>query len=190
MFTLKARGVPAHAGLEPEKGVNAILELSRHIGEIQDIADPEHGTTVNVTTIEGGTTSNVIPEYAECEIDVRFAKSSEGVRVESALRDITPFDGRVTLEVNGATNRPPLERTSAVLDLYQTARTLAAGFDYDLGETKVGGASDGNFVGALGVPVLDGLGITGAGAHTLDEYILVSDIAPRATLLTLLLAGH
>ena len=190
MFTLKARGVPAHAGLEPEKGVNAILELSRHIGEIQDIADPGHGTTVNVTTIEGGTTSNVIPEYAECEIDVRFAKSSEGVRVESALREITPFDGRVTLEVNGATNRPPLERTSAVLDLYETARTLAGGFDYNLGETQVGGASDGNFVGALGVPVLDGLGITGAGAHTLDEYILVSDIAPRVTLLTLLLAGH
>lgn len=190
IFTLKAQGIPAHAGLEPEKGANAILELSRHISEIQDIADPENGTTVNVTTINGGTTSNVIPEYAECEIDVRFAKSSEGERVESALREITPADSRVTLELKGAINRPPLERTAEVLDLYQTARSLAAGFGYDLGETQVGGASDGNFVGAMGVPILDGLGLAGSGAHTLDEYILVSDIAPRATLLTLLLARH
>jgi len=190
MFTLKARGIPAHAGLEPEKGANAILELSRHISEIQDLADPDHGTTVNVTTIKGGTTSNVIPEYAECEIDVRFAKSSEGERVESALREIAPVDGRVTLELKGAINRPPLERTSAVLDLYQTARTLAAGFDYELGETQVGGASDGNFVGAMGVPVLDGLGLAGSGAHTLNEYILVSDVVNRGTLLTLLLASH
>ena len=189
MFTLRAHGVPAHAGLEPEKGANAIVELSRHIEPIQSLADHNLGTTVNVCTIKGGTTSNVIPEYAECEIDVRFGKMSEGGRVETGLRETRTFDDRVTLELRGGINRPPLERTHEVVGLFEKARALAAGFDYELGETQVGGASDGNFVGALGVPVLDGLGITGAGAHTLDEYILVSDVVPRAALLTLLLSA-
>ena len=88
----------------------------------------------------------------------------------------------------GGINRPPLERTEAVVSLYEKARDHAASFGYELGEAQVGGGSDGNFVGALGVPVLDGLGITGDGAHTLDEYILISDIPKRATLLTLLLS--
>jgi glutamate carboxypeptidase len=188
MYTLRAHGVPAHAGLEPEKGANAIVELSRHIDEIHEIADPAKGTTVNVTTIKGGTTSNVIPEFAECQIDARFSAMAEGERVDSSLRSIKAIDDRVSLELDGAVNRPPLERTPAVVVLFEKARVIAAGFGYDLGETQVGGASDGNFVGALGVPVLDGLGVAGAGAHTLDEYILVSDIAPRATLLTLLLS--
>ena len=153
-----------------------------------ELARPDDGTTVNVTTIKGGTTSNVIPEYAECQIDVRFSKMAEAERVDAAFRSLTPFDERVSIDLSGGTNRPPMERTPAVVDLYQTARELAAGFDYDLGEIQVGGASDGNFVGAMGVPVLDGLGVTGAGAHTLDEHILVSDVAKRAGLVTQLLA--
>jgi glutamate carboxypeptidase len=188
MFTLRARGIPAHAGLEPEKGANAILELSRHIAEIQDITDPEHGTTVNVCTIKGGTTSNVIPEFAECQIDARFSTMVEGERVDSSLRSIRAVDGRVSLELLGGINRPPLERTPGVVELFEKACSLSSSFGYGLGETQVGGASDGNFVGAMGVPVLDGLGVAGAGAHTLDEHILVRDIAPRATLLTLLLS--
>ena len=187
MFTLRAHGIPAHAGLEPEKGANAILELSRQIERITGIARPDEGTTVNVTTIKGGTTSNVIPEHAECQIDMRFSKMAEAERVDAALKSLTAFDARVLLELSGGINRPPMERTPAVVDLYEKARELAASFDYDLGETQVGGASDGNFVGPLGVPVLDGLGITGAGAHTLDEHILASDVAKRATLVTLLL---
>ena len=188
MFKLRAHGVPAHAGLEPEKGANAVVELARQIPLIQSIADPAAGTTVHVTTIRGGTTSNVIPELAECEIDARFSLLAEGERVDSSLRSLRPMDGRVSLELLGAINRPPLERTAEVVRLFEKAHDLAAGFGYPLGETQVGGASDGNFVGALGVPVLDGLGVAGAGAHTLDEYILVSDIAPRASLLTLLMS--
>ena len=187
MFTFHAHGIPAHAGLEPEKGANAILELSCQIEEIHKTARPDEGTTVNVTTIKGGTTSNVIPEHAECQIDVRFSKMAEAERVDAEIRALKAFDDRVTLGLSGGINRPPMERTDAVVDLYQKARELTTGFGYDLGETQVGGASDGNFAAALGVPVLDGLGITGDGAHTLNEHILVSDVAKRAALVTLLL---
>ena len=186
MFTMSAHGVPAHAGLEPEKGANAIVELARQIEKINSIADPNAGTTVNVCTIKGGTTSNVIPEHAACEIDVRFGSMAEAERVDAAVRGLSAFDPRVTLEISGGINRPPMERTDAVVELFEKARDLAASFGYQLGETQVGGASDGNFVAALGVPVLDGLGIAGDGAHTLHEHILLSDIAKRATLVTLL----
>ncbi len=174
-------------GLEPEKGANAVAEVARHIDEIHAIQNSDIGTTVNVCTIKGGTTSNVIPEHAECEIDVRFSKMSEGERVDAALRSIRSIDERVSLEMLGAVNRPPLERTAEVAALFETARSIGASFGYEVDETQVGGASDGNFVAALGVPVLDGLGIAGSGAHRLDEHILVSDVADRATLVTLLL---
>ena len=188
-FKLVAHGAPAHAGLEPEKGANAVAELARQIERIHAIARPEAGTTVNVTTFHGGTTTNVIPDLAACEIDVRFSRADEAERVENELRSLTTIDERITLELLGEINRPPMERTDEVVALYENARSLAASFGYELGETQVGGASDGNFVAALGVPVLDGLGITGAGAHTLDEHILVSDIVKRAALITLLIAA-
>ncbi|MFZ1700096.1 MAG: M20 family metallopeptidase [Pyrinomonadaceae bacterium] len=188
MFTVRTHGVPAHAGLEPEKGANAIVELARQIEHINAIARPEIGTTVNVTTIRGGTTTNVIPESAECALDVRFSSMAEAERVDAAVRSLEPIDPRVSIELQGDINRPPMERTDAVVELYKKARDIAASFDYTLDETQVGGASDGNFIGALGVPVLDGLGITGAGAHRLDEHILVSDIAKRATLISLLVS--
>lgn len=187
MYTLCAHGRSSHAGLEPEKGASAILELAKQIQAVQEIARPEFGTTVNVCTIKGGTTSNVIPENAECEIDVRFSSMSEAERVEAEMRSIKAFDERVTLELLGGINRPPLERTPEVVALFEEARDIASSFGYEIGETQVGGASDGNFVAALGVPILDGLGVAGAGAHMLTEHILISDIAKRATLVTLLL---
>lgn len=190
MFTLCAHGIPAHAGLEPEKGANAVLELSHQIPKIHEIGRPELGTTVNVCTMHGGTTSNVVPEHASCEIDVRFSVMAEGARVEAELSVLRPVDERVSLELLGAINRPPLERTPAVVELFEKARSLGASFGYEVGETQVGGASDGNFIAALGVPLIDGLGMAGGGAHTLDEYILISDIANRATLLTLMLMSE
>lgn len=187
MYRLKAHGIPSHAGLEPEKGASAILELARQIPLVHDLNDAETGTTANVCTIKGGTTSNVIPEFAECEIDVRFSKLSEAEKISDAIARLRSFDDRVALEIIGGINRPPLERTEKVVELFRKARKLAAEFDYDLEETQVGGASDGNFVGALGVPVLDGLGIRGSGAHTLNEFIYTDDIAKRATLIARLL---
>jgi glutamate carboxypeptidase len=187
MFTLKTWGIPAHAGLEPEKGASAILELSKQIQKIHGLNDASNGTTVNVCTARGGTTTNVIPEHAECSIDVRFTSTAEAERIDHELRNLSAFDDRVKLAIGGGINRPPMERTDKVISLYEKARSLAASYDYELGETQVGGASDGNFVAALGVPVLDGLGTCGDGAHTLREHILIDDIAKRATLLTMLL---
>lgn len=190
MYTIVAHGVPAHAGLDPEKGASAILELSRQIERLHELNDPRSGTTVNVCTITGGTTTNVIPENAECSVDVRFSSIAEAERIDSLIKSLEPFDSRVTIEVLGGINRPPMERTAAVAELFEKARRAAATFDYELGEMQVGGASDGNFVGALGVPVLDGLGITGDGAHTLHEHILIRDIAKRVTLITLALENY
>ncbi len=187
MFTVKTWGRPAHAGLEPEKGASAILELARQIEQLSGLNKPIAGTTVNVCTMRGGTTTNVIPEHAECSVDVRFTNAEEAMRVENAISNLQPFDERVKILVTGGVNRPPLERTESVAALFDRAKALAAEFNYDLGETQVGGASDGNFVAAQGVPVLDGLGIAGDGAHRMDEHIIIDDIAKRATLVTSLL---
>jgi glutamate carboxypeptidase len=191
MFALKTHGIPAHAGLEPEKGASAILELARQIEGLHALNDLASGTTVNVCTAHGGTTTNVIPEHAECTIDVRFSTMVEAARIENAIHELAPFDKRVSLDISGGVNRPPMERTDSVVALYEQARALAESFDYELGETQVGGASDGNFVAALGVPVLDGLGIAGDGAHRMDEHILIGDIAKRAALVTsMLMSGR
>lgn len=187
MFTIKAHGIPAHAGLEPEKGASSILELAVQIQKLHALNNPEKGTTVNVCTISGGTTSNVIPAEAECEVDVRFSSMKEAERIDKAISGLKAHDNRVRLEIIGEINRPPMERSKAVLKLYERARRTALKFDYELGETTVGGASDGNFIAALGVPVLDGLGIWGSGAHTLEEYIVIDDIPKRALLLTKLI---
>ena len=187
MFTVKTWGKPAHAGLEPEKGASAILELSRQIETMYKLNDPANGTTVNVCTIKGGTTTNVIPEHAECSVDVRFTSNAEAERIDQAIKNLSAVDERVKILVTGGINRPPLERTEAVARLFEKAKNIAANFGYELGETQVGGASDGNFVAAQGVPVLDGLGVAGDGAHRLDEHILVDDIAKRAALVTSLL---
>lgn len=187
MFTIKAHGIPAHAGLEPEKGASSILELAVQIQKLHALNNPEKGTTVNVCTISGGTTSNVIPAEAECEVDVRFSSMKEAERIDKAISGLKAHDNRVRLEIIGEINRPPMERSKAVLKLYERARRTALKFDYELGETTVGGASDGNFIAALGVPVLDGLGVLGSGAHTLEEYIVVDDIPKRALLLTRLI---
>ena len=183
MFRMKTHGIPSHAGLEPEKGASAILEISRQIERLHATGDLQKGTTVNVCTISGGTATNVIPSEAECSIDVRFTSMAEAARIEKKIRSLESFDKKVSIEILGAINRPPLERTENVIELYEKARKIAAEFDYILGETEVGGASDGNFVAALGIPVLDGLGIAGNGAHTLEEFIFVEDIPKRAAIL-------
>ncbi|QQS39737.1 MAG: M20 family metallopeptidase [Acidobacteriota bacterium] len=188
-YTLRARGIPAHAGLDPEKGASAVLELSKQIIAVSELNDPEAGTTVTVGTVKGGTTMNVVPEHAECTIDVRFTSLERAEKIEAALRGLSSDDERVELMLEGEINRPPMERTDAVIRLFEKAKGLAASFGYEIGETQVGGASDGNFVGALGVPVLDGLGIEGDGAHRLDEHVVVADIPKRASLLTLLLTN-
>ncbi len=190
LFTLKTHGIPSHAGLEPQRGASAILEIARQIPLVQKLNDYEKGSTANVCTIRGGTATNVIPAEAEAEIDVRFSSMNEAEYLEKEIHGLKNFDARVALEISGEINRPPLERTEKVVKLYGKARMVAEKFDYELNEIQVGGASDGNFVGALDIPVLDGLGVKGDGAHTFHEYISASDIAPRAAFLTALLAEN
>jgi glutamate carboxypeptidase len=188
LFTLSVEGRAAHAGLEPEKGVSAVLEIARQIERVASLADHARGTTVNVGTVSGGTQANVVPAQARAEIDVRFSTADEARRVERALHELKPFDERARLTIDGGINRPPLERTAAVARLFEKARSVAAALDIELGETSVGGASDGNFAAACGATVLDGLGVEGDGAHAAHEHILSSCVARRGALLAALVA--
>ena len=189
VWTVSAQGVASHAGLNPEAGASAILELARQTERLHSLNDPASGTSFNVGLFRGGTHGNVVAAQAEMEVDVRFGGMEEARRVEHLMNTLQPFDGRVRLAIKGGINRAPLERTPGVVKLFHHARDIAARLGFELGERAVGGASDGNFAAALEVPVLDGLGVNGDGAHAAHEHILVSDIVPRAALLAGLVAS-
>jgi glutamate carboxypeptidase len=188
MWTIAAQGIASHAGLNPEAGASAILELARQTDRLHSLNDRAGNTSFNVGVVRGGTRSNVVAAQAEIEVDVRFDTADEARRVEEVMSTLRPFDERVQLKVKGGINRVPLERTPGVARLFQRAHEIAALLGFDLGELSVGGASDGNFVAALNVPVLDGLGVDGDGAHAAHEHIIVSDIPRRGALLSGLVA--
>ena len=183
IFAIKVEGKAAHAGLEPEKGASAILELARQTEQLHAINLSGSGITLNVGVVHGGTRSNVVAAQAEGEIDVRFSTEAESLEIERILSNLRPVDERTRVFVSGGINRPPMERTAAVIELFEKARAIAAQLDFDLGEAQVGGASDGNFLAAMGIPVLDGLGISGDGAHAVHEHIEADDIACRGALI-------
>ncbi|HSK64900.1 MAG TPA: M20 family metallopeptidase [Pyrinomonadaceae bacterium] len=187
IYAIKVEGKAAHAGLEPEKGASAILELARQTERLHALNLAGSGITLNVGVVHGGTRSNVVAAQAEGEIDVRFATEAESREIDRILLNLEPVDERTKVFVSGGINRPPLERTTAVVELFEKARSIAGFLGFELGEAQVGGASDGNFIAALGIPVLDGLGISGDGAHAVHEHIEVDDIARRGTLITGLL---
>jgi glutamate carboxypeptidase len=182
IFTIKATGLAAHAGLEPEKGASAIVELARQTIDLQAL-NGTGGISVNVGVFRGGTVSNVVPEQAWAEIDVRFSTAEEANRIEKQMRELHAYDERVQVAVTGGINRPPLERDEKVMALYKRAEAIADRLGFALGEAQVGGASDGNFAAAVGASVLDGLGIQGDGAHAIHEHIILDDIPRRAALL-------
>ncbi len=182
VYTVRARGRAAHAGVDTGRGVNAILELAHQVVGLAALADPDRGTTLNPGIIRGGTASNVVPAEAWLELDVRFRELVEGERVDAALRALRPVVPGAELGLEGGINRPPLERTPAIAELYGRARALAAELDVDLTEGSTGGASDGCFTAALGVPTLDGLGVLGDGAHAVHEHIVVGDLPFRVAL--------
>jgi glutamate carboxypeptidase len=183
IFAIKVEGKAAHAGLEPEKGASAILELARQTEQLHAINLSGSGITLNVGVVRGGTRSNVVAAEAQGEIDVRFSTEAESQEIERILSSLKPIDERTKVFVSGGINRPPMERTAAVIELFEKARAIAADLDFDLGEAQVGGASDGNFLAAMGIPVLDGLGISGDGAHAVHEHIEAGDIARRGALI-------
>ena len=190
IFAMKVEGKAAHAGLEPEKGASAILELARQTERLHAINGSGSGITINVGVVRGGTRSNVVAAEAEAEIDVRFSTEAESREIERMLGSVTAIDERTKVFVSGGINRPPLERTPAVIGLFENARAIAAQIHFELGEAQVGGASDGNFIAALGIPVLDGLGICGDGAHAVHEHIEADDIPRRGALIGGLLISN
>ena len=187
IYAIKVEGKAAHAGLEPEKGASAILELARQTERLHALNLSGSGITLNVGVVHGGTRSNVVAAQAEGEIDVRFSTEAESREIERILSSLRPVDERTKVFVSGGINRPPLERTAAVVELFEKARSVAAHVGFELGEAQVGVASDGNFIAALGIPVLDGLGISGDGAHAVHEHIEADDIARRGALIAGLL---
>jgi glutamate carboxypeptidase len=187
-FTMTARGVSAHAGIDPRKGASAIHEIAHQICALQSLQDLDRGVSVNVGRIEGGTRGNVIAEQALAVIDVRVPTTADAVRIEAAIRGITSRNPGVTVEVRGGVDRPPLERTDGVARLYEQARSVAAALGRDLAEGATGGGSDGNFTAAIGVPTLDGLGPEGDGAHASHEHVRLADLTWRAAFLASLLA--
>ena len=181
-YRLTAHGRASHAGLAPEDGVNAVVELAQQVLAVTALADPAAGTTVSVSRAGGGTASNVIPARAWAVVDVRFTRASEADRVDAAIRSLEPVHEGARLELEGGLNRPPMERTDGVAELYERARSLAAELGWTLGEGLSGGASDGSFTAGLGIPTLDGIGPVGGGAHAATEHVEVADLPRRVAL--------
>ena len=187
-FEIIATGRAAHAGLNPEDGINAIQEIMGQMIRIARWNQPRRGINVNAGVIEGGTRTNVIPEHARVLVDVRASRVADMRALEEKFRALRPILRGAKLQIHGGFNRPPMERkTSAAL--YAKARTLAKEMGVTLGEAYAGGGSDGNFTAALGVPTLDGLGAVGEGAHSPQENIVVGKLPERAALLAGLLAS-
>ena len=188
-FTVTVHGRSAHAGVAPEEGVSAILELSHQVQRLFALNDPAHGVTVNVGTIDGGLRPNVIAPEVVAQVEARVVTAADAARVEDHIRGLEPVTEGVSLEVDGDFRRPPLERTPRNLVLWEQALEAASALGIELGEALVGGASDGNLASTR-TATLDGLGAVGDGAHADHEHVIVDRMPERAALLALLLAAE
>ena len=182
-YLVKVSGKASHAGLDFQKGVNAILELARQIEKISRFTDLKKGLTVNVGIVSGGSRTNVVPAEAAARIDVRVARIKDAAGIDKRMRSLRPFNRKCKIETTGGINRPPMERTAGVATLYAQASAIARELGWKLEEAAVGGGSDGNFTAGLGIPTLDGLGGVGDGAHAAHEHILISELPRRAALI-------
>ena len=183
MYVVKAIGLASHAGLDPEKGINATVEIAAQILKLKSLENSEHGTTVVPTLLKGGTTSNTVPSEATIEIDARSFNQKDLERVDRAIKSLTAETPGAKIEVTGGLNRPVLE-PAACKELYEIAERVAADMGMaPLGSAEVGGASDGNFAAAAGARVLDGLGAVGGGAHAANEWVSIKAISERSTFL-------
>lgn len=186
-YRLDVHGVAAHSGVDFERGHSAVVELARQIEAISKFSDPRRGITVNPGVIGGGTRSNVIAAEAWVEIDVRIARAKDAAPLNRKFRGLKPGDKSCRLELTGGLNRLPMERTPGTIALFRRAQRFGAQIGIDLDEAATGGASDGNFTSALGVPTLDGMGAVGSGAHAAHEHLLRKHLAPRTALLAAML---
>jgi glutamate carboxypeptidase len=188
-YTVTVRGKATHSGLDFSGGASAILELARQIERIAAFTDLRRGITVNPGLISGGTRVNVVAAEARAAVDMRIPRLRDAAALDRKFHALRPVDKRCTVEVSGGLNRPPLERSAGVVRLFRQAQALAREMGVELGESMVGGGSDGNFTAALGVPTLDGVGAVGEGAHAPNESILVDRIADRTALLAKIVAA-
>jgi glutamate carboxypeptidase len=183
-YRLTVQGVAAHSGVDFEKGASAVVELARQIERIDTFTNLLRGITVNPGVISGGTRSNVIAAEAQAHIDIRVRRLRDAGILDRKFQGLKPFDKRCKLTVTGGLNRPPMERSKGIVELFRIARREAAELGITLQESSTGGGSDGNFTAALGIPTLDGLGAVGEGAHATHESILTNRIADRVALLS------
>ena len=188
-IVVEAIGLAAHAGIDPEKGVNAIEDLAAQVLALKLLVDPVAGTTVHAGLIYGGVAKNVVAPRARAEFDVRVPTPAEWARLETAALNLRPRHPKARLRVEATLTHPPMVRTAAIAGLYEKARSVARDLGFELGEGSTGGGSDGSHCAALGVPVLDGLGVEGEGAHAESERVRIDRIAPRAAFLAGILEG-
>jgi glutamate carboxypeptidase len=180
MYQIKVTGLASHAGLEPEKGINATTEIAKLVLQIASLENQKFGTTAVPTVLHSGTTTNTVPAFATLDVDVRSFTKSELERIDNAIRTLKSDVAKV--EVTGGINRPPLEESSTS-ELHAKFEKVAASLGFpEIGKASVGGASDGNLAAAAGAKVLDGLGAVGHGAHAPTEFINVSYLEPRIKL--------
>lgn len=185
-YTITITGRAAHAGLDPQAGASAILELSSVVQRLFALNDHRRGITVNVGTIEGGIRPNIVAPRSEAVVDVRVLRHEEAAEIDAAIRSISPSTPGTSITVTGGFGRPPMERTEGTVRLFGAARRIGRDLGMQLGEATAGGGSDGNTT-AQYVPTLDGLGTVGDGAHATHEHIVASNLAPRTALLAALL---
>jgi glutamate carboxypeptidase len=186
-FSVTIKGRPAHAGTHREEGVSAIEELAHQVLALHALNDAERGISVNVGVVSGGTSENVVAAEAQARADIRVARFADRERLERTLAGLQPVHPEATLELGGGWTRPPLERSDGSATLFAQAREYGRELGLDLEEESSGGGSDGNLIGALGVPVLDGLGAEGGDAHAPNEHVYLPSIPVRAQLLARLL---
>jgi glutamate carboxypeptidase len=185
-FALCVTGRAAHSA-DPKRGISAIEELARLTLRLHALNDGSAGVTVNVGVVSGGTRENVVAAEATALVDVRVPTLAERERVDRTLRELEAEAEGASIDLGGGWTRPPLERSAGAGVLFERAREHGRALGLDLREASVSGGSDGNLVGALGVPVLDGLGAEGGGAHAVREHVLVSSLDVRANLLARIL---
>jgi glutamate carboxypeptidase len=182
-FWIEVKGREAHAGGDHRLGRNAIEEMAYQVIAIQKMTDYSKQTTLNVGVINGGTVSNVVPENASIEVDVRVMQPGEWERIEAEVYKLKPVLDGTTLHITGGLNRPPMPFDETMKITFEKAKSIAAGIGMHLKAGGTGGASDGNFVAPLGIPVLDGMGAIGDGYHSDREFIFLSSLEEKKKLL-------
>jgi glutamate carboxypeptidase len=187
VFYLETRGRAAHAGAEPEKGINAIVEMAHQVLRVSELGDGLRGTTLNVGVVQGGTRSNVVPDVCRARVDLRADTAEEAARVQRAMASLAPVLAGATISVEGGLNRPPMPRTAPIARAFEQAKAIGARLGLQLREGATGGGSDANFLAPLDLPVLDGLGAVGESAHSEREQLLVQSLVERAALLAALI---